>query len=399
VTRALKVLQITNRLPFPLNDGGNIATYNVTKYLNRFGHSVVLASLNTQKHYQDPSTLAHLAEVHTVDLDTSVKPFGLFKGLFTSMPYNIKRFISPDFSVLLEKLVKEEKPDIIQLEGIYLAIYVTSLKKYSTAPVLLRSHNVEYEIWERTAENESNVLKKYYLKDLSRKIKAFEKANMHLFDGIMAITARDLKFYKENKYLGKLKTIPAGVDLELMPSSPPRKNTEMSLCFLGSMEWMPNVQGVDWYLENVWPKLHKKYPGLTFHVAGKNMSEEMKGRRIEGVLFHGTVPDASAFLRQHSVMIVPLLSGGGMRLKIIEAMAHGLCILSSVIGAEGIEAEKDKEIIIANTPEEFIIKTEALLTKKLEAAAIGAQAQKLVVEKYSWEKLVREIEKFYLEHL
>ncbi|HWZ22268.1 MAG TPA: glycosyltransferase family 4 protein, partial [Cytophagaceae bacterium] len=170
-----------------------------------------------------------------------------------------------------------------------------------------------------------------------------------------------------------------------------------SLCFLGSMEWMPNIQGIDWYLEKIWPVLRGKFPELTLHIAGKNMSEEMKNRKVGGVTFHGMIPDAAAFLNQHSIMIVPLLSGGGMRLKIVEAMALGRCIVSTSIGAEGIEAKDGSEILLADTPEEFIHKTEALVNGELNTSTIGANARKIAQEKYSWEKLVREIEKFYFE--
>ena len=389
-------MQITNRIPFPLNDGGNMATYNVTKYLNRFGHQVILASLNTKKHYQNPSVLANISKVHTSDIDTTIRFSGLLKALFSKMPYNVKRFISPEFNSLLEKIIKEQKPDVIQMEGIYLAVYAESIKKIASIPLLLRSHNIEHEIWERTAENEKNPIKKWYLKNLSTKIKNFEREKIHAFDGIMAITERDADFYRKNKYKGKLKTVAAGVDLELY-SSEKASNEKPSLCFLGSMEWMPNIQGIEWYLEKVWPTLREKFPELTLHIAGKNMSEEMKSRKVEGVTFHGMIPDAISFLNQHSIMIVPLLSGGGMRLKIVEAMALGRCVVSTSIGAEGIEAKEGSEILLADTPEEFISKTEALIKGEVNSTTIGENARKIAQEKYSWEKLVREIENFYFE--
>ncbi|HVD98939.1 MAG TPA: glycosyltransferase family 4 protein [Cytophagaceae bacterium] len=390
------ILQVTNRLPYPLNDGGNIATYHVTKYLHKFGHRVVLASINTKKHHQDPAKLSTIATVKTVDLDTTITLAGLLKGVFQKTPYNIARFDSEAFKTILEKIIQEEKPSVIQLEGIYLATYAEAIKKKSSAPLVLRSHNIEHEIWERTAQNETNILKKIYLKHLSKKIRLFEQEHMHLFDGIIAITERDKMFYQNNNYKGLLKTIPAGVDLEQLSPTKPRRS-ELSLCFLGSMEWMPNVQGIDWYLEKVWPILHQKYSTLTLHIAGKGMSDEMKARKIPGVIFHGMVPDAAAFLDEHAVMIVPLLSGGGMRLKIVEAMAHRQCVLSTSVGAEGIDAVNEKEILLADTPKAFVEKTEALLNGTFNAETIGQQAEKLVQEKYSWEKLVREIEKFYLD--
>jgi glycosyltransferase involved in cell wall biosynthesis len=392
----LTILQITNRVPYPLNDGGNIASYNVTKYLNRSGNKVILASLNTKKHYQDPSVLSDIAKVYTTDIDTSITLSGLLKGLFSKTPYNVSRFVSEEFNFLLEKIIKEEKPDVIHFEGIYLSIYVKSIKKITKAPLSLRSHNIEYEIWKRTAQNEKNPLKKWYLNNLSSKIKRFELKNMHGFNAILPITERDADFYRKNNYKGKIKTVSAGVDLELYRYK--KQATEkIDLFFLGSLEWIPNIQGVEWYLENIWPVLRKNNPELTLHIAGKNMSEEMKKRAVDGVVFHGTIPDARLFMNQHTVMIVPLLSGGGMRLKIVEAMALGKCIISTSIGAEGIEAKNNSEILIADTPAEFITVTEALIKRTISTDMIGDNARIVAQEKYSWEKLVGEIEKFYLE--
>lgn len=392
----LTILQITNRIPYPLNDGGNIATYNVTKYLNKLGHKVIMASLNTKKHFQDPTALSAIAEVHATAIDTSLSILGMAKGLFQKLPYNVSRFISEDFEQLLIKILQEQKPDIIHIEGIYLVIYADIIRKHSTAPLILRSHNIEHEIWKRTAENEKNILKKWYLKNLSAKIKNFELEKMHLFDAIIAITDRDAAFYKTYQYKGKLKTISAGVDLELYQPKQLKSN-KPSISFLGSMEWMPNIQGVEWYLEKVWPTLRKSFPELTLHIAGKNMSSELKNRIIDGVTFHGTIPDAAEFLTHHTFMIVPLLSGGGMRLKIVEAMALGRCIISTSIGAEGIEATDNIDIVIANNAEEFITKTTTLLNGNINTDTLGDNGKRLVQEKYSWEKLVQKMENYYFE--
>src|SRR6187402_1169399 len=173
----LTILQITNRIPYPLNDGGNIATYNITKQLNKFGHKVILASLNTKKHYQDPTVLTNIATVCTTEIDTTITPHGLVRGLFTKLPYNIERFVSESFKNLLKTLIIEQKPDIIHMEGIYLSIYLDTIKEYSSVPIILRPQNIEHEIWERAAQNEKNVLKKWYFKNLSSKIKQFELEN------------------------------------------------------------------------------------------------------------------------------------------------------------------------------------------------------------------------------
>ena len=395
----LKILQITNRIPYPLNDGGNIATYNVTKFLHSFGHKVTLACLNTNKHFQDPGVVKNItSEIYTTDINTDVTIKGLLTGILKSTPYNIERFYSKEFESKLEEILSQEKFDIIQLEGIYLSVYLDVIRNNSTSPVILRSHNIEHMIWKRLIEKEKNILKKIYLHNLSAKIKNFELRNLHNFDGIVAITQNDEAFYKENGFKGLLTTINAGVDFDLYKktSVSPVKNT---LCFLGSMEWMPNVQGIKWFIDEVWNKLKKDIPEIELHIAGKNPPEDLMKLNIPGITMHGMIEDGIAFLNKYDLVIVPLLSGGGMRLKVIEAMALGKCIISTTIGCEGIEVKHSENILIADTPEEFSSAIRFIMNDKELQDSIGRNAYELAYKKYSWEKLVREFENFYLESI
>jgi len=269
----LRILQITNRIPYPLNDGGNIASYHVTYYLNKAGHHVTLASLNTKKHHQDPSALQSIATVVSVDVDTTITPWGLLEGIFSKLPYNVKRFKSNAFENALRQTLAENTFDIIQLEGSYMVLYIPILRKYSTAKIVLRSHNIEHEIWQRMSLNEANVLKKWYFNLLANKIRVFENETLHNVDAIVSITDRDGEYYKGQGFKGELMTINAGANLsKFKPDfSKAQKNT---ICFLAGMDWMPNQQGLDWFLTEVWPSVKMKLPQITLHIAGKATPEK-----------------------------------------------------------------------------------------------------------------------------
>ncbi|HEY8402570.1 MAG TPA: glycosyltransferase family 4 protein [Cytophagaceae bacterium] len=396
--RKLKILQLTNRLPYPLNDGGNIATYNVTKYLNKFGHQVTLVSLNTKKHFHDPSPLGQIATIHTTNIDTTITLTGIIKSFFKKTPYSVERFYSEDFKKQLIDILQKNEFDIVQVEGIYLAIYLKVIRQHSNAKVVLRSHNIEHQIWERVAKNEANPLKKIFLKDLYKKIKLFELKHLRKFDGIIAITENDEEFYRKAGFRHKLVTINAGVDLDLYQ---PSTTTPMkgSICFLGSLEWKPNLQGLMWFLEKVWPHLLEKKPELQFHVAGKNPPPFLNNLKIPGVTFHGMVPSAIDFVNKYQIVVVPLLSGGGMRLKIVEAMALGKCIVSTSIGAEGIDVQNGHNIILVNTPEDFISQILYLLENEQVLDKISQNACNHARIKYNWELLVKNFEAFYYELL
>lgn len=383
----LRILQITNRIPYPLNDGGNIASYHVTYYLNKAGHNVTLASLNTKKHHQDPSALQSIANVVSVDIDTSITPWGLIEGVFSNIPYNVKRFKSEAFETVLQQILTENTFDIIQLEGSYMVLYISVLRKYSKAKIILRSHNIEHEIWQRMAFNEPNVLKKWYFNLLANKIRRFENTTLHDVDAIVSITDRDGAYYKNQDFKGELLTINAGADLsKFKPDfSKAQKNT---LCFLAGMDWMPNQQGLDWFLEHVWPSLKKMCPQITLHIAGKATPERYFQLNDASIHVHGLVPDAVEYLQKYDIFIVPLLSGGGMRLKVVEGMAAGKCIVSTSIGAEGIDYTNRKNIIIADTAQEWIKEIAALASDTHVTKNIGKEASILAVEKYNWENLI-----------
>ena len=375
----LRILQITNRIPYPLNDGGNIATYNVTYFLNESGHQVTMASLNTKKHYQDPAVLKNItAEIFDVTIDTTITSLGLLKGIFEKMPYNIKRFQSSAFNQLLINILLKNTYDIIQTEGSYMALYVPTLRKYSKAKIVLRSHNIEHEIWARMSLNESNPFKKMYFSMLAQKIKSFEDKTLHKFDAIIAITARDADYYRNQNF--------QGANLELfVPNN--SKVISGSICFLAGLDWLPNRQGLDWFLSEIWQKIIIKYPHITLHIAGKEMPESYYALQNNQIEIHGMVPDAVEYLHKYEIFIVPLLSGGGMRVKVVEGMALAKCIVSTRIGAEGIDYSSD-EIVIANTPDEWVERLCYLIENPLEIKRIGYNAHHLAQKKYNWKILV-----------
>ena len=391
----IRILQVTNRMPWPLNDGGNLATFAIAKHLGELGHSVVLATLNTNKHWQDPAHLASVAEVHAVDIDTSLRPIPMALGLLRSIPYNIARFRSAEFDALLVRLVKEKKPDFVQMEGSYQALFVPAIRAVSDVPILLRSHNMEWRIWERMWANEKNPLKRFYLKDMYRKIRRCEEETLHSFDGVVAITEEDEAWYRDQGFKGKLTTVNAGADLSrYVPGKewPP----ENRVGFIGSMEWEPNVQGVKWFLEEVWPKVHAANPKAEFHVAGKNPAPWMaKWNDIPGVEFHGMVDDAIAFLRGIGVFVVPLLSGSGMRLKIVEALAMKKCVLSTAVGAEGISVTHGKDVLLADSPKDFANSLLQLIGSPERARLLATQGHATILEAYYWRVLILKFVDFY----
>ncbi len=387
-------MQVTNRIPWPLNDGGNLATYYVTKYLGDLGHQMILASLNTQKHHQDPALIEDIAKVYACEIDTSIRPVALFKALFSKLPYNIKRFVSPEFSDLLQEIIIENQPDIIQLEGSYQAIFIPAIRKVSKSPLILRSHNVEWRIWKRLAENQRNPFKRFYLNHLCQKIERFEIETLPLFDGIVAITEKDEQWYRDQGYEKVLRTINAGVNFSEIP--PYKTNRFLNrIGFIGSLEWKPNIEGLKWFIENVWSRVNEDFPDAELHIAGKNPPDWMSDWKVPAMKFHGMVPDSNAFLDNVHIFIVPLLSGSGMRLKVVEAMARGKCVVSTLVGAEGIHVENGKDILLESDPDRMAELLIEMLRNPERSTEIAENGRKTARSKYDWRNLIRKFEEVY----
>ncbi|MCC6461402.1 MAG: glycosyltransferase [Saprospiraceae bacterium] len=354
----MKILQLSKKFPYPLKDGESLAIAHLARGLDELGCAVTLLAMNTSKHWFDldqlPAHFNHYQAIHTVDIDNRIKPAAALQNLFSDRSYHIERFDNPEFAEKLAQLLLQEEFDIIQLETLYLAPYIPVIRKYSKAPIALRTHNVEHEIWERIATR-SGRLKRWYLDRITPRLKKFEAEQINRCDLLIGITQRDIEQFKQLGLYRPAIVAPIGLDCRDYTPDYSSFRRPLSLGFIGSLDWMPNDEGLRWFLEEVWtPVLAPAFPDLQFHIAGRNTPDWLRTLQLPRVQVHGEVPDAAAFTNQHSVMVVPLLSGSGMRAKILEGMALRKAVLSTTIGLEGVDARHREEVLVADTPEEFV---------------------------------------------
>jgi glycosyltransferase involved in cell wall biosynthesis len=269
----------------------------------------------------------------------------LLNLLFSKKPYNAVRFISRTFARELQRVLLENDFDVIQLEGLYVCPYIPVIRANSKARIVYRAHNIEHEIWSRTAVMAKG-LEKRYLRNLSKRIKSFEIAILNKYDLLVPITGRDGEILNRLGNLKPLHVSQTGIDSSLL--IPNSKNLEHpSLFHIGSLEWTPNQEGLIWFFENCWNDIREKYPDLKFYVAGRNAPAWFQKKiSLPNVVFEGEVADAYEFINSKSIMVVPLFSGSGMRIKIIEGMALGKPIVTTPVGTEGISTTSDKNIVI-----------------------------------------------------
>ncbi|WP_460621276.1 glycosyltransferase family 4 protein [Hymenobacter tenuis] len=389
----MHILQLCPRVPYPPHDGGAIAMYDVTAGLSRAGHQVTVLALNTPKHRQPADVLDHLGanvRLVTVDVDTSLSPVKALQNLVLgNLPYNVERFVSPTVEAKLTELLRTETFDVVQMEGSLVAWYVRVCKQLAPGlPVVLRAHNVEYTIWQMLAEREKTVLKRMYLHHLARRLKRFEKNYLPLFDAVAAITEPDQRRLRLLGCQEPVVFVPAGVDLRRFQPDRTIKAKPRTLFMIGSLNWQPNLEGLDWFLAEIWPKVHALYPELELHIAGKDTPAHILNLKLPGVTVHGFVESAARFMQEYELMLVPLLSGGGMRIKIIEGMALGKCVISTGLGSEGIHVRDNFNIVLCDEASEWVERLGRYYRGELGHQLIGEEAARTITRLYDNRRVV-----------
>jgi glycosyltransferase involved in cell wall biosynthesis len=395
----MNILILTSKLPYPPRDGGAIATLNIAAGLSDSGHHVTLMAMNTSKHYFNPGRIPEQLNNKITIIAISVKtriqwPALLWNFLFSKKPYNAVRFHSGQFLEKLKDQLINEKFDIIQLEGPYLDYCIPLIREKSKAKISFRAHNLEYEIWERRARQTKNPILRRYVKVLSARIRNLEQSLIGKIDMIVPISERDRNGFLNLGLNCPSIVCPAGLDIRAYPD--PSPITGISLFYIGALDWMPNTEGLDWFFDNVWKRLSVMHPGIELHIAGRNPDLFFRGKKeIGGVNIEGEVEDAHAFINNHSVMIVPLLSGSGIRIKILEGMLLGRTVITTSTGAEGLDVTDGRNILIANTADEFLAQIDKLIRDPGTAKSVGSAARQFVTENFDNLVITKKLADFY----
>jgi glycosyltransferase involved in cell wall biosynthesis len=396
----LKILILTHRVPFPQNGGYPIVVCNTIRGLVNLGHEVSLVSLNAKKsRHEDEEKDELLGKINyrVYDIDTSMSMLDGFLTTFHRNAYNVDRYYDEEFEKMLTRTVRNTHYDIIQFEGLFVAPYVDSVRKSCKSKLVYRAHNIEHQIWERLAQQKSDPFKKFYLKLMARRIKKYENEQINKFDAIAVFTGQDKSTMMLYGARIPVEIVPVGIDLDHY--HPDFSQTEFpSLFFLGSLDWMPNREGIEWFLQTFHNDIANDDLRVKFYVAGNDIPEEFDEYEVMGKIYiQGEVDDGLEFVNSKSIMIVPLLSGGGMRVKIVEGMAMQKCIISTSLGAEGINYKNGVNILIANTKEEFFKAIRRCIADEDYCKAVGINARNLIEQQHDVNKVTNNLVELYKE--
>lgn len=394
----MKILQLTNKVPYPPRDGGAIASLTLARELAKAGHEVTLLAMNTSKHFVDQNNTdgKPVAGIHweIVSVDTGIRwQKALSNLLFSRLPYNAVRFISGEYRQKLRSLLSENNYDFIILDGLYTGLYIKDIRECSRASVILRAHNIEHEIWSRTARSSAG-LKRMYLTLLAHRIRRFELSLINRYDALVPITSRDAGHFRNFGNKKPCHVLPTGMNLPDL-SGDRAQPFKASVAHLGALDWLPNQNGIRWFIRQVWPIVRRQIPGIEFHLAGRNAPHSFEAQLSSpGIVYHGEIEHAAAFIREHPIFIVPVFSGSGMRIKLLDYLSAGRATVTTTIGAEGIPVTSGRETFITDQPEEFAAHIIALAQNPELCRETGANAISFIKYNFDNQVLIGELIEF-----
>lgn len=391
----MKILLVTKKFPYPLTEGEPIAINYLAKSLVSLGAVIDLLVMNTSKHYFNPADFPKeqnfFRAIHSVRVQNHITIAGALRSLFAGNSYILDRFISNEFASKLMELLTENEYDIVQMETVYLAHYTKVVRQGSNACLVLRTHNVEHKIWERVAALTKNPMKKWYLNNQNKHLRKFENQALFDFDQLIAITEPDMEAFRGLGFQNIGVVAPVGINLNEYANKTVDASAIERLCFIGALDWMPNQHGLVWFLETVWPRLRGHFPDAQFHIAGKNTPDWIRQKVGQLATVHGEVPDAKAFILQNGVLVAPLFSGSGIKIKVLEGMALGRVVVTTEIGTEGIPAQNGMHLLIANTDSEFEHQLRWCFENPTAAAEIGRQARMFIQQNFDVNEIGKKV--------
>lgn len=372
---------------------------NTIKGLIALGHEVALVALNGKKYHGSVQTtedeLLQKIQYTSYDININISVLDAIGNLFSKKSNDVDRYYDAEFEKLLLRELRQTTYDVIQFEGLFVTPYLAAIRKHSKARLIYRSHNIEHQVWMRLAQQKSDLFKKWYLHLLARRVKDYELQQLNKFDAIAVFTNEDKKTLLSYGVTIPVEIFPVGISL---PDYKPDYNkTEFpSLFFLGSLDWMPNREGIEWFIENFYKDLTEGDLRVKFYVAGHNIPDSFDDYEVMGKIFiQGEVDDAFEFVNSKAIMVVPLLSSGGMRVKIVEGMAMEKCIISTALGAEGINFTNGANILIANNRQEFYDAIERCITDEEFCRNVGLNARRLIEEQHDVHVVAPRLVAFY----
>jgi glycosyltransferase involved in cell wall biosynthesis len=396
----MKILWVNTNFLHPTTKGGQIRTLEMLRHLHR-RHEIHYVAIVDPAQPEGPRRAhEYCSKAYPFPFRIPPKSSPAFllqiaAGIFSPTPLAVSRFDPPGMRAFLEDLIRREHFDRAVVDHLAPSAYFPDLPH-----AVFFQHNVETVIWRRHVDHASSPLRRWYFQLQAQRMYEFERCVSLAAGHIVAVSPADASAMRELFGVTRISEIPTGVDLEYFrpPGTPDAAATTTDLVFVGSMDWLANVDGVLYFTRDILPLIRRRRPDCSFAIVGRTPPPNVTAlaARDPRIQVTGTVPDIRPYLWGGAVSIVPLRIGGGTRLKIYEAMAAGIPVVSTTIGAEGLTIHPPADIRIADKPQDFADRCVELLSNSEERRKIATAASKMVAESFSWERVSRCFEEILL---
>jgi glycosyltransferase involved in cell wall biosynthesis len=389
----LRLLFVTHFFPYPPVGGGRIGCFNPIRYLSR-RIEIVLVSI------VDPSSVEFVHDMDRYCLDVKVhqirqSPYvALGRGLIGEIPGTAAKYYDPVFGKLIQSAIEQWKIDVVELQHLNTASY---RRWVSSVPTLLREHNVEYKVWERQARHANNFVEYAYVSMVAPRIRAYEARVASQFDRCITVSEADTNHLRDVAPTAKIEMIPSGVDTEYFVADSSAPQEPNSMILTGAFDWKPKQHNLKIFLTKFYPMIKARLPNATLKVVGKGVPDELRtlADRLQGVTVTGSVPDVRPYLQNAVLALNYMENGGGIALKVLEAMAMRKPVLSNSLGCEGISVQHGENVFLADTVESFADAAVLLLQNAGVREKIAMGGYRLVQERYAWERLASQFQECY----
>jgi len=402
----MRVVVVDWDITYPMNSGKRLRTMNLMlqladrhdiTYFSR-GDGGSPEGRQAQKFLNDHGIKTVFANV-PVPAKSAWRYYGrLAANLIAKLPVAVTAHLSPEFEQALQDYAQSHEVGLWQLEWtpyveVNMVKRVDRLQKVSPLRTLVVAHNVDTLIWQRYHETESNLVRRWFIKNQWQKMERFERGVFHHANGVVTVSADDAAILRQDFGVRNVDVIDNGVDVAHYQAVKAERNAR-ELLFLGSLDWRANLDGIRVLLDDIFPRVLMDEPTAKLTIVGRQPPDWLvdRAKSSSQVELCANVPDVRPYLARAGMMVVPLRIGGGSRLKILEALASGLPVVATRIAAEGLRLSPDRDIRIADAAEEMAAAIIQWIRQPQEAAATARRGQEVVMNEYGWEKLAKELE-------
>ena len=394
----MRILQISPQVPVPLDTGGRIGIYGITKYLAERGNEIHFVTYHKDiDHNWAIKELRKFCIPYILNVQTSNRILPAAFNLLSTIPYNISKFISSELKIFLIDFFRKNEVDIVHVDHLHLAWTINILRKLTDVPIVLREHNLEMMIMKRFYERQEKLILKTFAQIQYLKFKKYEPTLSEKFDMCITVSSKDEELLSEMNPKIKIQTITPGVDQKLLNYK--RGSLKpFSIAHVGQLNWQPNLDSLQWFINDILPTVVKQHKDIKLYVYGAGDYTKIKipEELLKNIIFKGYVEDIWKEMEDKTLLVVPLRIGSGIRIKILEMLAFGQSIITTSIGKEGLDLNDQEHLLVADSENEFAAKIIKFFNGEFDNLKMLKNSQNLVRENYTWEKIAEEFEQLYL---